>query len=223
MQAGLCCLETNSWSGSRPCSISGKTQAGTWRWGWKLMMMKVINNWCLVPTSEFTARPRERGVQGWAGASDVRELERASRLAVCSAISCSNKTEVKTSAFRNSWDLTVSQMSLEGKQRCVMRKMSLHQGASASPPPPLCCSATRSRCLRLSFLLSTHTVSLPKPGVWWTWQKEVWGGCLGTGAFFCLLGHRKVHSGGRAGGGRAENTPRPHGSRSGGLLLPRWP
>lgn len=111
------------------------------------MMMKVINNWCLVPTSEFTARPRERGVQGWAGALDVREPERASRLAVCSAISCSNKTEVKTSAFRNSWDLTVSQMSLEGKQRCVMRKMSLHQGASAPPPPLLLSHSLSAACV----------------------------------------------------------------------------
>lgn len=29
-------------------------------------MMKVINNWCLVPTSEFTARPGEWGAGlGW--------------------------------------------------------------------------------------------------------------------------------------------------------------
>lgn len=84
--------------------------------------------------------------------------ERASRRALCSTVSCSNKTEVKTSAFRNSWDLTVSQMSLEGKQRCVIRKMSLRQGASA---PSAAQPHTLSR-LHPSCSLCTHTVSLPE-------------------------------------------------------------
>lgn len=75
----------------------------------------------------------------------MREPERASRRALCSTISCSNKTEVKTSAFRNSWDLTVSQMSLEGKQRCVIRRCLF----AKAPAPPLLLSHTLSAaCIR---------------------------------------------------------------------------
>lgn len=194
MQAGLRCLETNSWSRSRPCSISGKTQAEPWRSGWKLMMMKVINNWCLVPASEFTAKPRVQGAGlGW---SLRRARERASRRALCSTVSCSNKTEVKTSAFRNSWDLTVSQMSLEGKQRCVIRKMSLRQGASA---PSAAQPHTLGR-LHPSCSLCTHTVpprvrlgatqAAPEAG---SAVEDVAGGGLGRTSGHWAPGHSSVY------------------------------
>lgn len=162
----------------------------------------------------------------------MQEPERASHRAVCSMVSCSNKTEVKTSAFCNSWDLTVSQMSLEGKQRCVIRKMSLRQGASA----PSAAQPHALGCLPPSCSLSTYTVSLPEPevsgatqaalgaGRGQTWQEEVWRGCPSSGAFFRLLEWRKVHSEGKAGGGPArQKASGPLRGRSGKVLAHQWP